>query len=68
MGKRSKAIKPSIALFIGVTFAYFIWLSWKKLTEFVGDSDIIWCVTGLILILAIVGGYFSLSKVADKFT
>ena len=68
MSKKSKAIKPTITLVIGVTFAYFIWLSWKMLTDLIGDSFIVWLITGIILLIAIILGYFSLSKIVDKFS
>lgn len=67
MSKKSITFKSGIALFIGVTFAYFLWLTWKKLTDLFGDSDIVWYITGGILIIAAIGGYFSLDQIAKRF-
>ena len=68
MSKKSTTFKSGIALGVGVTFAYFVWLSWKILTDYFGDSYIVWFITGGILIVATLFGYFNLSKIAKKFT
>ena len=67
MAKKTKAFKSGITLFIGVSFGYFVWLSWKKLTDWIGDSDIVWIITGVIILIAIITGYFSFNKIVDKF-
>ena len=56
-----------ITLFVGIAFAYFMWLSWSKLTEWIGNSWIVWGITGGIVVLAIFFGYFSFEKVAKRF-
>jgi len=69
MKKRNKLkIDFFVTLFIGVCFAYFMWLTWQKLTEWMGNSWIVWGITGLIVLVAIVLGYFSFSKIVKKFT
>ena len=60
-------ISMSISVFAGVAFAYFIWLSWTKLIILIGDSNIVWGITGAIVLLAIFGGYFGVNKIAKRF-
>jgi len=57
-----------ITFTFGVTFAYFIWLSWNKLTEWIGDSTIVWIITGIIVLIGIASGYFGLKHVFERFT
>ena len=57
-----------ITLFVGVTFAYFMFLMWRKLTAIVGDSNQVLIITGAIVAIAIFTGYFSFDKVIKKFT
>jgi glucan phosphoethanolaminetransferase (alkaline phosphatase superfamily) len=56
-----------ISFVFGVTFAYFIWLTWNKLTEWIGNSTIAWIITGFIVILGILLGHFSIKGIAKKF-
>lgn len=56
-----------VTLFVGITFAFFMWLSWQKLTEWIGNSNIVWGITGLIVLIAIPLGYFSFNKIVNKF-
>ena len=57
-----------ITLFVGVTFAYFMFLMWRKLKAIVGDSNQVLIITGAIVAIAIFTGYFSFDKVIKKFT
>ena len=68
MRKRTK-LKVSffITLFVGVTFGYFMWLSWQKLTEWIGNSWIVWGITGSIVVIAVLLGYFSIDKIVKRF-
>lgn len=68
MSKAPKTIGFWITFFIGCTFAYFMWLLWKKLTEWIGDSNIVLLITGFIVLLGIITGYFSFKSIARKFT
>ena len=69
MKKKYKKITSYwITLFVGVTLAYFIWLTWDRLTVWIGNSNIVWMITGGIVVLAIVLGHFSFKKIAKKFT
>ncbi|MBU1456916.1 MAG: hypothetical protein KKD01_19550 [Proteobacteria bacterium] len=68
MAKKVKTIGFWISFFIGVTFAYFIWLLWKKLTDLIGDSWMVLIILAIILTLAWIGGYFSFKQIAKKFT
>jgi hypothetical protein len=65
--KTKKKLRFWITLFVGVTFAYFIWLTWKKLTEWMGSSTTIWIITGSIVIIAMLTGFWSWNKVTKKF-
>ena len=56
-----------LGLFIGITTAYFVWLVWNKITELVGDSDLVLIITGTIVILAIVLGFTGFKKLATRF-
>lgn len=68
--KKELKLKTSyfITLFVGVSFAYFMWLTWQKLTSWIGSGWIVWLITGGIVLLAILLGYFSFNKIAKKFT
>lgn len=57
-----------ITLFVGVTFSYFLWITWEKLTLWIGNSWVVWGITGLIVLMAILTGYFSFNKIISKFT
>lgn len=52
----------------GITLAYFIWLTWHKLTEIIGDSTKIWIVTGIIVLFGIFTERFTIKKIVEKFT
>lgn len=56
-----------ITLFFGISFAYFLWLSWKKLTEVIGSTNIVWGIMGGIVIIGIVTGTFGFRKLAERF-
>lgn len=66
--KLAKKLKRSywFTLFIGITVAYFIWLSWNLLTDVIGNTLIVWSITGGIILLAILIGHFSFKKLAKK--
>jgi len=68
--KRKTKLQVSfwISFFVGITFAYGIWLLWKKLTEFIGDGWIILVIIGIVLLIAAFAGYFSWKKISRKFT
>ena len=63
-----KVISYWLTLFIGVSLCYFIWLSWLKLTDFIGDANLVWLITGAIVLFAIVLGHLSIKKVVERFT
>jgi len=69
MVKKSTKIKISlgISVFVGISFAYFLYLSWLNLTEWIGNSNVVWAITGGILLLAIIFGYFGIDKIIKKF-
>ncbi len=68
--KRKRKLLKSywITLFIGITAAYFIWLTWNKLTEIIGDTTKVWLITGLIVLIGIIIGHFSFKELAERFT
>jgi len=70
MVKRSTKIKISlfITLFAGITFAYFTWLTWQKLTEWIGNSNIVWGITGGVVLLFLFFGVFGINKIAKRFS
>lgn len=69
MKKRNKLhLSYWIALAVGITFSYFIWTLWQKLTQFIGDSWVVIAITGGIVLIAVIFGYFSLNKLVKKFT
>ena len=70
MAKKKTKLKISMAIsiFIGITFGYFTWLTWDKLTTLIGNSNIVWAVTGGIVLVAIMLGYFGINKIVDSFT
>lgn len=55
-------------LLTGVIFAFFIWLTWKKLSDWIGDSTTVWLVTGGIVLILVLIGHFSFKKIAKGFT
>lgn len=65
-------IKAKIAMVVslsaGVTFAYFMWLTWSKLTLWIGDSNVVWGITGGLVLLFIFFGTFGINKIVKKFT
>ena len=70
MKKKLKRILQGywITLFFAITSAYFVWLTWNKLTIINGDTNLIWFITGSIVLFALVIGHFSIKKLAEKFT
>jgi len=66
--KTKLEIRFWITLFIGISFSYFVWLLWKKLTTWIGDSIIVLIITGTIVLLGILFGFFSFKRIAKKFT
>ncbi len=74
MAKRSrkrnkKLLKVSfwVTLFFGVSFAYFIWLSWERLTYILGNSTTVWIITGLIVLAGIVFGKLGFDRIVEEF-
>lgn len=65
--KQKKELAFWITVILGVTFAYFVWLTWNKLTEYIGDSNTVWFITGSIVLVGIMTGYFSWKKVISRF-
>jgi len=56
-----------LTFFIGVSFAYGTWLVWKKLTELIGDSNIVLVIIIIIVSFGVISGIFSYEKIIDKF-
>ena len=61
-------IKFWSSFFVGVTFSYFVWLTWNKLTELIGNSTMVWIITGVVVLVAIILGHFSIRVVAKRFS
>ena len=57
-----------ITLFFGISFAYFIWLSWQKLTEWIGEGMIIWFILAGIVIVGIILGKIGFNKFIEEFS
>lgn len=68
--KKKNKLKLSglITLFGGVTLGYFIWLTWSRLTDWIGNSLIVWIITGIIVLVLMAFGYLSFSKIVEKFS
>jgi len=56
-----------ITWFIAISIAYFIWLSWSKLTDLIGNSDTIWFILLGLIVLLMVTGWFKLKGVLERF-
>jgi hypothetical protein len=65
--KTEAKLGMGISLFVGVFFAYFMWLTWNKLTVLIGDNNVVWGVTGVIVLLAIAAGAFGIDRIAKNF-
>ena len=57
-----------INLFIGVTLALFVWLTWKKLTLWVNNDNLVWMIAGGIVFIAILKGRYSVKGVLKNFS
>jgi len=66
--KVNRSIKFGVTLFVGVSMAYFVWLTWDKLTELIGNSTAVWIITGVIVLIGMAGGYLSIKKIIERFT
>ena len=64
----NKTTKLLIPLFFGVSFAYFIWLVWEKLTTMIGDSDKVLLIMFVIVVIGIWLGKLSINKLTGEFT
>jgi len=65
--KLAKKIRFWMTLFIGITFAYFVWLSWSKLTDVIGNSWVVWGITGSIVLIGVITGFWSWKKITEAF-
>lgn len=70
--KLKKTIKRArriwfISWIVAITIAYFVWLSWSKLTDLIGDSNVIWFILLGIFIILILVGWFNFKKGLEKF-
>ena len=66
--KLKKQIKSWIGFGFGVTFAYFVWLSWNMLTDVIGSSTTVWGITLTIVIIGLVLGHFTFKQIGERFT
>ena len=55
-----------VGVFLTLTLAYFVWLSWNKLTEFLGDTTWTWLITGVIVVIGLYFGKISLPKILER--
>lgn len=65
-----KSLKKSyiVTLFFGASFAYLVWLLWRRLTEWIGNSDLVMLILVIIVALGLWLGIFSIRKLGDRFT
>lgn len=56
-----------LTLFFGVSFAYFIWLVWNKLTDLIGDSDKVLVVLLFIILFGLFTGNITINKIIKEF-
>lgn len=54
-------------LIIGIFLAIFIWMSWKMLSNWIDNDLLVWGVTGIIILIAVVIGRYSIKGVLEKF-
>lgn len=66
--KNIKKINSIISVFAGVTLAYFVWISWQKLNLLLGNSNLVWSIAGIIVILSVVFGYLGSNTILKKFS
>ena len=71
MGKKAKkSVKTAIwlSLAIGVIFSYFVWTSWRLVTNYFGSTFMAWAISGGVVLLAIITGHFNIGRIAKKFS
>ena len=66
--KTKLKISMCITLFVGITFAFFMWISWQKLTILLGNSNLVWVISGGVVLVAIIFGYFGIDRIVKRFT
>jgi len=71
--KIKKAVKRAkkvwvISWIIAISLAYFVFLTWNKLSELIGDSNILWMILAGIFLILVLVGWFNLKKGLEKFT
>jgi len=68
--KRKNKVKIAMGLSIiaGATLAYFVWLTWAKLTDFIGNSNLVWGITGALVLIFLALGCFSINRIVERFT
>lgn len=59
--------KHVLGLFFAVSAAFFVWLSWKQLSVWIGDDVKVWAVAGIIVLLGWRLGYIDTKKLGKKF-
>lgn len=68
---KRKTLKLKIAfwttLFFGVSAAYLFWLLWQRLTLWIGNTTLAITVVAVIVLVGILLGQLSLTKLAKKF-
>lgn len=70
MGKLFKtSSKLSIFLTVVLTLAlaYWVWLTWDRITFLVGNSWTVWLVLTGILLFALIGKFFTFKKIFGAF-
>jgi len=66
--KTRKRISTMLSFLISATLLYFVWLTWKNLTDWIGSSMVVWFITGGVVLLGIFLGFISIDKIIKKFS
>jgi hypothetical protein len=66
MGKKKRKMPFWAAWFFGGTTAFFVWLTWKKLTEFIGDGWLVWFIAGAIVLIGALSGGIGIHKLMQR--
>ncbi len=71
MAKRKKGLKGMLTFLLTfaftVTLGFFVWLTWKLIADWIGSSVAVWAIAGGIVVVGIVGGFFSIKKIIKRF-
>jgi len=68
MKQKHKKIGFWITIFLGMTFGFWIWLTWQKIHTYLGNSNIVWLISGGVVLIGGILGYFKWETLVDRFS